>query len=111
RGLVGMLRTLEHNLLADSDTHSWFEFTAENPRFPVSQLEAFDKLLRRSGLGTLRKLDLFMQHCEATRSPIEPTVWLGVGMHRSQQNGAALFSASQHPHRPKPRKPRRSRGA
>jgi hypothetical protein len=93
RGLVGMLRTLEHNLLADSDAHSWFEFTAENPRFPVSQLEAFDRLLRRTGLGSLRKLDLFMQHCEATRKLGEPTVWLGVGMHRFQQNVAAAFAS------------------
>lgn len=101
RGLVGMLRTLEHNLLADSDAHSWFEFTAENPRFPVSQLEAFDSLLRRTGLGCLRKLDLFMQHCEATRKHNEPTVWVGVGMHRFQQNVVAAFTAET------PRRPRR----
>jgi len=86
RGLVGMLRTLEHNLLADTDARSWFEFTAENPRFPVSQLTAFDRRLRRVGLGCLRKLDLFMQECEAERDPTEPTVWLGVGMHRFQQD-------------------------
>lgn len=86
RGLNGMLRTLDHNLLAQSDTESWFEFTAENPRFPVSQLEAFDKLARRTGLGSLRKLDLFMQQCEAGRRPNEPTVWLGVGMHLFQQD-------------------------
>jgi hypothetical protein len=107
RGLVGMLRTLEHNLLSDSDSHGWFEFTAENPRFPVSQLEAFDKLLRRSGLGCLRKLDLFMQHCEATRTTTEPTVWLGVGMHRFQQNVSAGFSAQaarRSSRRPPPRR-------
>lgn len=111
RGLVGMLRTLEHNLLAESDARSWFEFTAENPRFPVSQLEAFDKLLRRIGLGSLRKLDLFMQHCEATRSPTEPTVWLGVGMHRFQQNGAASFAASTKPAGRGALRRRRSRNA
>lgn len=91
RALVGKLRTLEHNLVAESDARGWFEFTAENPRFPVSQLEAFDKLLRRGGLGWMRKLDLFMRHCEANRDPTEPTVWLGVGMHRFQHNTSAVF--------------------
>ncbi len=86
RGLAGMLRTLEHNLSAETDAQSWFEFTAENPRFPVSQLPAFDRRLRRVGLGCLRKLDVFMQQCEAERDPTEPTVWLGVGMHRFQQD-------------------------
>ena len=93
RGLLGMLRTLEHNLIAETDARSWFEFTAENPRFPVSQLEEFDKLLRRVGLGCLRKLDLFMRQCEAARRPGEPTVWLGVGMHRFQHNPSTLFGS------------------
>ena len=86
RELAGMLRTLEHNLSAETDAQSWFEFTAENPRFPVSQLPAFDRRLRRVGLGCLRKLDVFMRECEAERDPTEPTVWLGVGMHRFQQD-------------------------
>jgi hypothetical protein len=91
RVLAGKLRTLEHNLLADADTRSWFEFTAENPRFRVSQLEAFDKLLRRTGLGGLRKLDAFMRHCEANRRPTEPTVWLGVAMHEFQRDNSGVF--------------------
>ena len=91
RSLLGMLGTLEHNLLADSDERSWFEYFAENPHFPVSQLDAFDKLLRRTGLGCLRKLDLFMRHCEANRRPTEPTVWLGVEIHRFQHNIPAVF--------------------
>ena len=93
RGLLGMLRTLEHNLVAKSDARSWFEFTAENPRFPVSQLDAFDKLLRRTGLGSLRKLDVFMRHCEANRRPTEATVWLGVGMHRFQHNISVVVTS------------------
>jgi hypothetical protein len=91
RVLAGKLRTLEHNLVADADTRSWFEFAAENPRFPVSQLEAFDKLLRRTGLGSLRKLDGFMRHCEANRRPTEPTVWLGVAMHEFQRDNSGVF--------------------
>lgn len=93
RVLVGKLRTLEHNLLAESDARSWFDFTTENPRFPVSQLEAFDKLMRYGGLGWMRKLDLFMRHCEINRRPNEPTVWLGVGMYRFQHNLSAVFTS------------------
>jgi hypothetical protein len=86
RELAGMLRTLEHNMAAETDAQSWFEFTAENPRFPVSQLPAFNQRLRRVGLGCLRKLDVFMRECEAERDTTEPTVWLGVGMHRFEQD-------------------------
>ena len=93
RGLLGVLRTFEHNLLADSDSHSWFEFMAENPHFPVSKLGAFDKLLRRVGLAMLRKLDGFMRHCETHRDPDEPTVWLGVGTYRFQHDVTAIFTA------------------
>jgi hypothetical protein len=105
RGLVGMLRTLEHNLVAEADTESWFEFTAENPRFPVSQLDAFDRFARRNGMGWLRKVDLFMQQCEMQRDPTEPTVWLGVGMHRFQQESVN----SGAPNRPRAMPRRRSR--
>ena len=93
RGLLGVLRTFEHNLLAESDARSWFEFMAENPHFPASKLSAFDKLLRRLGLGMLRKLDAFMRHCEAHREPNEPTVWLGVGSYRFQHDIAAVCSS------------------
>ena len=88
RALVGLLRTLEHNLSAPTGSDSWFEFAADNLHFPVSQLPAFDQRLRREGLGCLRKLDLFMQQCAAERDPAEPTVWLGVDMHRFQQDPA-----------------------
>jgi hypothetical protein len=88
RALVGLLRTLEHNLCAPTGADSWFEFAADNLQFPVSQLAAFDRRLRREGLGCLRKLDLFMQQCAAERDPAEPTVWLGVDMHRFQQDPA-----------------------
>lgn len=93
RVLVGKLRTLEHNLVAESDERGWFDFTSENPRFPVSQLEAADNLLRRSGLAWMRKLDLFMRHCEMNRRPTEPTVWLGVGMYRFQHNTPTVFTS------------------
>lgn len=111
RTLGGMLRTLEHNLSAETDAQSWFELTAENPRFPVSQLPAFNRHLRRHGLGWLRKVDAFMRECEAARDPAEPTVWLGVGVHRFQQD-LGEPNASRGPSAPRvsqPRPPRRRR--
>lgn len=86
RALVGLLRTIEHNLCAPTDADTWFEFAADNLHFPVSQLPALDKRMRRDGLGCLRKLDLFMQQCADERNPAEPTVWVGVDMHRFQQD-------------------------
>jgi Family of unknown function (DUF6502) len=94
RGLLGVLRTFEHNLLADSDSRSWFEFMAENPHFPVTKLGPFDKLLRRLGLAMLRKLDGYMRHCEKHRDPDEPTVWLGVGTYRFQHDESTVSSSS-----------------
>ena len=96
RGLLGVLRTFEHNLLADSDDRSWFEFMAENPHFPVSKLGAFDKLLRRLGLAMLRKLDGFMRHCETHRDPNEPTVWVGIGTYRFQHDVTSVFTSPTH---------------
>ena len=99
RALVGLLRTLEHNLCAPMDADTWFEFGADNLHFPVSQLPALDKRMRREGLGCLRKLDLFMQQCADERNPAEPTVWVGVDMHRFQQDApthGARRSRSKH---------------
>jgi hypothetical protein len=95
RGLLGVLRTFEHNLLADSDSRSWFEFMAENPNFPVSKLGSFDKLLRRLGLAMLRKIDAYMRHCEKHRDPEEPTVWLGAGTYHFQHDETAVFRSSE----------------
>jgi hypothetical protein len=105
RQLVGILRTLDHNL-ADTDAGGWFEFTAENQHFPVSQLPALEQRLRREGLGSLRKLDLFMQRCAAECDPAEPTVWIGVGMHRYQHELPGKSPPTRKtPRRRKPRRP------
>jgi hypothetical protein len=110
RGLLGVLRTLEHNLLSESDADGWFEFTVENPSFPVSKLDDLDKLARRECLSKLRKFDRFMRHCEETRDPSEPTVWVGIGMHRFQHEITGVFSSLTRPPSPRrPRSPGRSR--
>ncbi|MBS0377232.1 MAG: hypothetical protein JSS29_02000 [Proteobacteria bacterium] len=86
RGLLGALQTYEHNLLANSDAESWFEFTVDNPGFPVSKLGELDQRARRAALGKFRELDLFMRHCEAHREANEPTVWVGFGVHEFLHN-------------------------
>jgi hypothetical protein len=91
RGLMGALRTYDHNLLANSDTESWFEFTVDNPCFPVSKLAELDQRARRLGLGKFRELDLFMRHCEAHRDPVEPTVWVGFEIHEFLHNFSGAF--------------------
>lgn len=85
RSLNGMLQTLEHNLAAETDD-SWFERGAENQRFPVSQLAAFERWMQREGQAWLRKADLFMQRSAAQCDPTEPTVWLRVGIVRYQHD-------------------------
>ncbi|MBS0577764.1 MAG: hypothetical protein JSR36_00725 [Proteobacteria bacterium] len=92
RGLVGALRTYDHNLLAPSDAESWFEFTVDNPNFPVSKLGELDQRARRLGLGKFRELDLFMRHCETHRDPLESTVWVGFQIHEFLHNFSAVLA-------------------
>lgn len=82
RGLLGMLRTLEHNGLPKSRASGWFEAFAENPRFPMSRLPAFEKRLRRTGNRVLLQLDADMHRREIARRPNERTIRLGVGMYQ-----------------------------
>lgn len=86
RGIAGMLRTNEHNLTPSDAPQGWFERNCENPRFPVSKLDEFAALLHLDGMGLLARFDEFMQRCEAARIPGEPTIWLGVGLYRYQED-------------------------
>jgi hypothetical protein len=101
RGLLGMLRTLEHNGLPKSRASGWFEAFAENPRFPVSRLLAFEKRLRRFGNRALLQLDADMHRREIARRPNERTIRLGVGMYQ--------FEYESDPFDPKPRARRKGR--
>jgi hypothetical protein len=85
RELVGMLKTLEHNLVAPTSESGWFEFMAFNPHFPVKDLPAFDQYLRREGIGLLRKIDHYLEQRESARKPRDPTVWVGISLHQVQQ--------------------------
>jgi Family of unknown function (DUF6502) len=81
RGLVSMLRTLEHNSEPQRSTPGWFEVIALNSRFPVKAREAFDKRVRHLGMHLLSQFDADMHRRERARKRGERTVPLGVGIY------------------------------
>jgi hypothetical protein len=81
RGLLAMLRTLEHNSSPGRKVPGWFEMFALNSRFPVSARPAFDDRLRRQARQFLFHLDADMERQERTRRKGERTVPLGVGVY------------------------------
>jgi hypothetical protein len=85
RGLLGMLRTLEHNVEPKSKAPAWFEYFAENPRFPVSARESFDTALSLDAMRFLRDWDSRMLTDERKANPGEPTVRIGVGVYRYEE--------------------------
>jgi hypothetical protein len=80
RVLGNTLATLEHNVFEKSATPSWFEYIAENPRFPVAARPALDKYINRLGKELLARVDARMHQSEVERKPGEPTVRVGIGM-------------------------------
>lgn len=85
RGLLGMLRTLEHNMEPKDKAPPWFEYVAENPRFPMSAREPFDARLREDAMTLLRAVDSRMLNHERKAKPGEPTVRMGVGVFRFEE--------------------------
>lgn len=90
RALLGMLRTLEHNIQPKPQAAEWFEFFAENPHFPASARQGFDKRLRRLGMRFLYQLDTDMHRRERARQAGDRTVRLGVGVYRFEDEGRPL---------------------
>lgn len=86
RGLSLMLKTNEYNLTPSKEPQGWFERNAENPHFPERMLPDFASMLDREGMAMLGRIDAYMRGCEATRHPGEPTVKLGVGVFRYQED-------------------------
>src|SRR5882762_11611974 len=82
RGLLGMLRTLEHNGQPRRRVPGWFEAFAENPRFPISARPGFDQRLRVHANKLLLQLDADMHRQEQSRKSGERTVRIGVGIYR-----------------------------
>jgi len=85
RALVAMLRTLEHNSQPKRRVPGWYEVFAENPRFPVRAIPAFDRRLRFHSDNLLRRFDTAMLQQERVRKPGEPTVRIGVGVYRFEE--------------------------
>jgi len=85
RGLLGMLRTLEHNSQPKRRVPGWFEALAANPSFPVSARQAFEKRLGRLAWRFLYHIDADMHRRERERKPDEQTVRLGVGVYRFEE--------------------------
>ena len=81
RILAHMLATLEHNVLPKRVVRGWFEYSAENPRFPARARAELDDRVHRLGKELLSRLDAYLRRREVTRDPAEPTVRVGVGMH------------------------------
>jgi len=87
RSLVGLLRTLEHNMQPKSVARSWFEYWAENPAFPVRARAAVDARLDELGMKFLHAIDADMHRCEVERKPGDRTVRIGVGVYRFEDDG------------------------
>ena len=104
RGLLGMLRTLEHNGQPKRRVPGWYEAFAENPRFPVSGRAAFDKRLRVWADKLLYQLDADMHRREQGRKGGERTMRIGVGVYRFEEGPSALSNNGAG--RPKRRKKR-----
>lgn len=88
RALLGLLRTLEHNLGPKDKDPAWFEYVAENPRFPVGAREPFDARLRQDAMTFLLNQDSQMLIDERKAKPGEPTVRMGVGVFRYEEEAS-----------------------
>lgn len=89
RGVLGMLRTQEHNGQPSRRAEGWYEVFAENPRFPTSARSAFDKSMRQWGNRMMLRADAEMHRYERGRKRGERTVRMGVGIYRFEESAIA----------------------
>jgi hypothetical protein len=82
RALLGLLKNLEHNSDPTTNPVHWFEHFAENPRLPIRARAQIGAKLDRLGLSFLNGLDADMQLASETLRPGEPTVRMGIGVYR-----------------------------
>ncbi len=85
RTLTAILSTLEHNAPPGTTTPGWFERCAVNLWVPLSQVQGFDQRLRQRGHSFLVETDTDLLGCERAGHPTEPTVCIGVGIYRFQE--------------------------
>jgi hypothetical protein len=95
RGLLGILRTQEHNGQPKRRVAGWYEVFAENPRFPVGARAAFDKSLRTWGNRVLYRADSEMHRYERARKRGERTVRMGVGIYRFEEGPESAFGVTR----------------
>lgn len=86
RGLLAMLQTLEHNSRPRRQAPSWFEFCAENPRIPKRACAKYDEFVSVRAKRFLYDLDSELRRLELTCKPGEPTVRLGTGVYRYEED-------------------------
>lgn len=86
RGLLAMLRTLEHNGRPRRQAPSWFEFSAENPRIPKRACARYDEFVSIRAMRFLCDADAELRRLELTAKPGEPTVRLGTGVYRYEED-------------------------
>jgi hypothetical protein len=86
RSLLAMLRTLEHNSRPRRQTPSWFEFSAENPRIPKRACAKFDDFVGVRAMRFVLDVDAELRRLELTCKPGEPTMRLGTGAYRFEEN-------------------------
>lgn len=86
RGLLAMLRTIEHNNRPRRQAPSWFEFSAENPRIPKRACGKFDEFVSVRAMRYLYDADSELRRLELTCKPGEPTVRLGTGVYRFEED-------------------------
>lgn len=89
RGLLGLLRTLEHNEWCERETPRRVQLWCHNPRFPVSAIAPFEKRLRGMLTRLAVQVDADMHRCERARKPGERTVTMGVGVYQFEEDPAA----------------------
>ena len=82
--LLGMLRTVEHNVAGGRKSTPILERTALNPSFPVSELPAFHRRLNAAAEEILWTLDGDMRRREAAHRG-GPRVRLGVGIYAFEE--------------------------
>jgi hypothetical protein len=99
RALLGLLHTIEHNNEPKNEVPAWFEYVAENPRFPVSAREPFDARLREDAMTFLFNQDSRMLNHERRAKPGEPTVRMGVGVFRFEEEVLPDRGATPRRHR------------
>ena len=107
RALLGMLRTLEHNIAPKDKVAPWFEYVAENPRFPVGAREPFDVSLREDAMTFLRNQDSRMLNHQRKAKPGEPTVRMGVGVYRFEEEVLPESPVTRRTRRPRLRSNRK----